>query len=58
MSEKIDAPCPFCGEKIRMEIGELLINCVVVICNECGANGPIRSTPSLAIRAWNRRAAK
>lgn len=45
--------CPYCGEH-DLEVNRYNNDCAVH-CKHCGAIGPTRETPELAIIAWNTR---
>lgn len=48
-------PCPFCGEKIYLDLGGTEVWWVTCENPKCGTEGPSRWTKQLAADAWNRR---
>lgn len=50
-------PCPFCGGSKFDLIGLVKTKVYYILCTneKCFADGPIRSTNSKAIEAWNKR---
>lgn len=49
-------PCPFCGRKVKIEIGGLVgIN--MILCDKCGATVSFyrKEQRQKVIEAWNRR---
>ncbi|AZO07738.1 restriction alleviation protein, Lar family [Mesorhizobium sp. M3A.F.Ca.ET.080.04.2.1] len=50
-------PCPFCtSSDVRPGVTEQ--RRVVVLCDDCGASGPVCINELNAVRSWNRRRAK
>ena len=52
-------PCMFCKEEadvVTYYTQPFYPQGTFVICNGCGARGPIKGSALLAIEAWNRRA--
>jgi Lar family restriction alleviation protein len=47
--------CPFCASTNGSFYEHVYAHHFAVMCNLCGAEGPRRSTPEEAGRAWNRR---
>lgn len=56
MSPQPVAQCPWCGQtkddKVYVFVSDGVIGAHVV-CDSCDAQGPWKSTPELAIEAWN-----
>jgi len=53
---KLDRECPFCKFKTGYFIDSKLPETspgIQVICDECGARGPIYSTEKEALEGWN-----
>lgn len=49
-------PCPFCGRMVAVPVLEDVGNWVVMCGYQpCMASGPVRSTKSESINAWNMR---
>ena len=48
-------PCPFCGSPDPQPIRETPSAYTIVVCQECGAQGPSAKTPEEAIEAWKQR---
>ena len=54
-------PCPFCGEKENIKVGEVPIGNYAnlfykVTCRTCGASSGLDRDKETIIKAWNRRA--
>lgn len=49
-------PCPFCGSLFNIGIHNSIFGSYFVFCNHCDSNGPIQTTESAAVSAWNKRA--
>lgn len=48
-------PCVFCGSKNLYINDPGFINCMIsVICNDCGATGPLEASDMMAVRSWNK----
>ena len=45
--------CPFCKSYNLIVAGAGGENLWEIICEDCGATGPTKSTPVLAISGWN-----
>lgn len=48
-------PCPFCGEKRGIEVGDIRTGARWIRCMTCGAHGPSAGRGHSAVLAWNRR---
>lgn len=52
MTDETLKPCPFCGEKVQLEIdGDLGYR--QVRCQHCGAQGPIEVKEGDHVKQWN-----
>ncbi|WP_272574601.1 Lar family restriction alleviation protein [Providencia sp. PROV247] len=50
-------PCPFCGSQVDIGIHtNSIFGSYFVFCNNCDSTGPIQTTESSAVSAWNKRA--
>lgn len=48
-------PCPFCGERMHIEMREGLASTSRwIVCGSCDAAGPVKHTEAEAITAWNK----
>ncbi len=55
MSEELK-PCPFCGGTPIVNL-QMVSGYTFISCSKCRADGPLRSTHTRAVAAWNLRAA-
>lgn len=60
---RLDRSCPFCGEGKQVATSSVLSvktgkTQFVVVCNRCGAHGPVQDSLNEAIDAWTVRTPK
>lgn len=53
MQHEEEKPCPFCGEKDRVQVDEISQYLYAVCCDNCGSHGPVENTPADATEKWN-----